>query len=124
MRTENESEVARLGRAADLLEAAVREIRAVVGTSKDRLDGLATFEAECHPDKDDGAASGSHTRINESTEQEVTMTSIEVAAMLKVHLRTLRRMRAAGEGPTFIGFGRSVRYQRSQVLRWLAERKS
>lgn len=44
----------------------------------------------------------------------------EAAAILRVSPRTQRLNRAAGVGPDYIKFGRTVLYRRTTVLNWLA----
>jgi excisionase family DNA binding protein len=43
------------------------------------------------------------------------LTESDVAKLLKVSLPTLRRWRAAKEGPKFVHIGRLVRYTESEV---------
>lgn len=45
----------------------------------------------------------------------------EVAAMVRVPVATLRYWRHLGTGPHSFRVGRSVRYWRCEVLRWLEE---
>lgn len=51
------------------------------------------------------------------------MSSEELAAVLGVHERTLRRWRENGDGPKFHMVGRWVRYARENVEKWLASRE-
>jgi excisionase family DNA binding protein len=53
----------------------------------------------------------------------VLLTPREVAEALRLSVRTVERLRATGEGPEYIRFGSSVRYDRDALARWLAERK-
>jgi excisionase family DNA binding protein len=46
----------------------------------------------------------------------------EVAVLLQVSRRELRRMRARGSGPIWVTFGRIVRYIPGDVDRWLSRR--
>lgn len=51
------------------------------------------------------------------------LTTEQLAEMLQVHERHLRRMRADGSGPPFVAFGeRTVRYPAADVAAWMAER--
>lgn len=43
----------------------------------------------------------------------------EVAAKLGVHLNTMRRMRARGDGPPPVRLGRLVRYRWGDVAEWM-----
>lgn len=52
---------------------------------------------------------------------DVLLTPAETAALLKVHVDTLRRWRAEGRGPAYVRAGRFYRYWQSAVLRWLEE---
>ena len=45
----------------------------------------------------------------------------EVAAMVRVPVATLRYWRHLGTGPHSFRIGRSVRYWRTEVLRWLED---
>ena len=45
------------------------------------------------------------------------LTSAEVAMLLRVTVRTLRKWRAAGTGPRFIKHGSTVRYLKSELNR-------
>ena len=51
------------------------------------------------------------------------MNSEELAVVLGVHERTLRRWRENGDGPKFHMVGRSVRYAWENVEKWLASRE-
>jgi excisionase family DNA binding protein len=48
----------------------------------------------------------------------------EVADLVRVPVATLRYWRHLGTGPRSFKVGRSVRYWRTDVLRWLEERSS
>jgi excisionase family DNA binding protein len=58
------------------------------------------------------------------TEMKLVLTPAEFAALLGVHPRTLQRMRAAGEGPKPITIGKTLRYRRRDVERWLEGKRS
>jgi predicted DNA-binding transcriptional regulator AlpA len=45
----------------------------------------------------------------------------DLAAGLKVDLRTVYRWNATGSGPVFVRCGKHVRYARSSVERWIAD---
>jgi excisionase family DNA binding protein len=47
----------------------------------------------------------------------------KAAALLGVSERTLERLRTDGEGPKYIKFGQTVRYQTSDLLAWIEGRK-
>jgi excisionase family DNA binding protein len=47
------------------------------------------------------------------------LTKHEVAELLRISERTLERLSAAGEGPPSVKFGRSRRWLRRDVERWL-----
>ena len=49
-------------------------------------------------------------------------TENEAACYLKMSPRTLQAWRQRGEGPRYFKVGRSVRYDRAELDRWLAER--
>ena len=51
------------------------------------------------------------------------LTLAEVAAELRVPAETLRKWRAQGTGPRAAKVGKHLRYRRSEVDRWLAERE-
>lgn len=46
----------------------------------------------------------------------------DVAALLGINVRTLRRMRADGKGPRSVDVGGRPRWKRTVVDRWIAER--
>jgi hypothetical protein len=58
------------------------------------------------------------TQISKVLEQEL-MTPGETAAFLRVSLSWVAKGRMAGEGPPFMQFGRSIRYSKSAVARWM-----
>jgi excisionase family DNA binding protein len=47
------------------------------------------------------------------------LTEAELAALLKVTPRTVKRWRAEGTGPSWIRVGRGIRYRRRDVDAWL-----
>lgn len=53
---------------------------------------------------------------------ETLLTPFEVATTLQVPEKTLIQWRYAGTGPAFLKIGRYVRYDKSEVARWLATR--
>jgi excisionase family DNA binding protein len=50
------------------------------------------------------------------------LTEAELAALLKVTRRTVKRWRAEGGGPPWVRIGRGIRYRRRDVDAW-AERQ-
>lgn len=51
------------------------------------------------------------------------LTTDDLAAMVGVKPRTVERWRAAGEGPPFMLFGRSIRYHPARVQAWMLARE-
>ncbi len=51
------------------------------------------------------------------------MTETDAADLLCQSIRTLQKWRVTGYGPCFHKIGRSVRYQRGDVLDWVSERR-
>jgi predicted DNA-binding transcriptional regulator AlpA len=49
------------------------------------------------------------------------MTEREAAAYLKVSAKRLANGRVYGDGPDFVKLGRSVRYERAALDRWIAK---
>jgi predicted DNA-binding transcriptional regulator AlpA len=47
----------------------------------------------------------------------------EAAEFLKISLSWLAKARAARDGPPFIQIGRSIRYSKAALLRWLKSRE-
>jgi excisionase family DNA binding protein len=47
------------------------------------------------------------------------LTEADLAKLLKVTVRTVRRWRAEGSGPRALKIGRGVRYRRADVDAWL-----
>lgn len=52
------------------------------------------------------------------------LTATDLAALLRVHVRTLRSMRHEGTVPPPIMFGKSPRWRRVDIERWLAEERA
>ena len=48
------------------------------------------------------------------------LTAKQLAALLQVSLRTLWRMRSAGQVPSPLRFGGTVRWRKDEVLQWIA----
>jgi excisionase family DNA binding protein len=61
------------------------------------------------------------TRISGVADDEL-LTEQELATLLKVAVRTVRRWRVEGSGPPALRIGRVVRYRRADVDRWLAQK--
>ena len=88
---------------ADILERTVAEIRARVRTSAIRLADL--------PDR--------------SADDDVLLDPTALAAVLRIDVRTLRRLRAAGEIPEPISLGaRRPRWRKHVIDAWLRERSA
>ena len=51
------------------------------------------------------------------------LTEKEVAGLICITQRALQNWRLRGGGPEFVKIGRSVRYQRSDVMQFINERK-
>ena len=51
------------------------------------------------------------------------MTEKDVASLICITPRALQNWRLRGGGPEYIKIGRSVRYQRSDVMQFINERK-
>jgi len=47
----------------------------------------------------------------------------ETAAYLKMSVSWLAKARASNDGPPFIQIGRSIRYSKAALLRWLKSRE-
>jgi predicted DNA-binding transcriptional regulator AlpA len=45
----------------------------------------------------------------------------EAGRFLSMSYRTLQSWRSAGEGPSYLKLGRSIRYRRSDLLTWVDE---
>jgi predicted site-specific integrase-resolvase len=56
------------------------------------------------------------------TEDDALLTEAEMAALVRVSLRTARRWRAAGTGPPVLWAGGRPRYRRSEVETWMRRR--
>ena len=57
-------------------------------------------------------------------ENEPIMTASEVSALVRVHLRTLRRWAHEGIFPRPIRIGRTVRWRRTDIDDWIREQKT
>lgn len=64
--------------------------------------------------QDDPEMSSPHDSDNE------LLTATDVAAFLRVSLRTFNRLHLAGEGPPHLRIGRQRRWRRSDVEAWIA----
>jgi hypothetical protein len=60
--------------------------------------------------------------MNEPSGYDPLLTEIEAAQIRSQSVRTLQAERIRGNGCPFVRLGRSVRYRRSDVLRFIAER--
>lgn len=49
------------------------------------------------------------------------LTERESAALLSISTRTLQAWRGRSVGPAFVRVGRAIRYQRSELIRWIKE---
>ena len=97
-------------RLADILERIARELRDPAGIT---LPSLGDDEA-VH----DVAAQTPRQKGN-VMETSLLLSTVEVGAMLNLHPRTVRRMWRAGVLPGAIQIGKSVRWRRSDIERWL-----
>jgi predicted DNA-binding transcriptional regulator AlpA len=88
--------------------------RKLVETSEVALAILQEREAECRPSADE----------REHATLSMTMSATETAEALGVGTRTLRRMRAAGEGPKPVKIRGALRYRRTAVETWLARKQA
>ena len=50
--------------------------------------------------------------------QSVFMTEKQAARLLSLSHRTLQAWRRTGSGPSFIKFGRAIRYRQQDILGW------
>jgi len=101
-------------RLAELHRALAEEYEKLAGdateTSGTGLASLGGGEAECRTDA-------------MPAEKPSLLTAAQLAAELQVDPRTLRRMRAAGEGPKPVTVRGRDRWRREAVDRWLARRQ-
>jgi excisionase family DNA binding protein len=51
------------------------------------------------------------------------ITPKEAASLLRLSLSWLAKARMSGEGPQFMQFGRSVRYSKEALIRWMKSRQ-
>ena len=100
---------------ADQTNPAEREaIRAAVE------DGLPRTRSGGAPAVPVGASDGEEMEMD----GDVYMDTKETAKFLKLSYRTLQTYRGTGKGPPFCRFGKAVRYLRSRVVEWAAEREA
>ena len=57
--------------------------------------------------------------ITKDVDADLLMTPSEAARFMKVSVSWLAKARMANEGPPYIRIGRSVRYRRTALTRWL-----
>lgn len=55
-----------------------------------------------------------------ASSKSILLTEHEVAALLALSHRTLQRWRWLGQGPAFVKLGGAVRYERSEIERFIA----
>jgi predicted DNA-binding transcriptional regulator AlpA len=60
-------------------------------------------------------SSNAHTAPN----RDELLTPKEVARFLRVSFSWLAKARMRGDGPPFLRFGRSVRYSKDALIRWM-----
>ena len=106
-------------RLAGTLEGGLASLAKPEAVMANAMQTIPALIADTAPTSDPGIAGAIRT-----SETRLTLTQDEVAAMLGVHPRTLQRLRAAGEGPKPITIGRSVRYRRADVLRFVEGKRS
>ena len=61
--------------------------------------------------------------LTENNNPDQLMTEKEVAGLICITPRALQNWRLRGGGPEYVKIGRSVRYQRSDVIKFIEERK-
>jgi len=118
--------LARLGRVADLLEEAAKEIRNFVGSCRGDLDPLDGPEAECRSAaREPALREDPPMPTNAITTASVLLTQDQLADLLQVGARTLRRMRndQAAKFPAPVRRARVLRWRRADVEAWVAERR-
>jgi hypothetical protein len=54
------------------------------------------------------------------TLDEPLLTEAEAAALLRLHPRTLARLRRAGRGPMHLTINTDIRYRRADLAEWLS----
>jgi len=59
--------------------------------------------------------------LNNDAVEPLMITAAQVARMLQVSLRTLWRMRSAGDLPTPLRVGAAVRWRKEEIIRWIAD---
>lgn len=117
-----------LGRVADLLEEAAREIRSLGGTFGIPLPSLRCVEAQCdsngqEPEEEIAMTPPTAEATTTPTVPEL-MTRAEIVALLRIHPRTFGRMLANPD----VKFPEPIRglpvqrWRRTTIERWLAER--
>jgi excisionase family DNA binding protein len=114
-------ELAHLGRVADLLEEAAREIRNFAGSSRGDLDPLGGNEAECRPPERELEAKDAMS----ITKPSLLLTQRQVADLLQVGTRTLARMRRdpTSKFPRPMKRTRVLRWRRKDVEAWMESRR-
>ena len=61
--------------------------------------------------------------ITETANPEQLMTEKDVAGLICITQRALQNWRLRGGGPEYVKIGRSVRYQRRDVMKFIEDRK-
>lgn len=54
---------------------------------------------------------------------EQLITEVDAADLLCQSVRTIQKWRVTGFGPPFYKIGRSVRYRRNEIVRWIDQRR-
>lgn len=95
----------------------------VIADALERLaDGIRTVAAALREEGSEAMARAHGPKLLESSEH-VLLTPKQLAAELNVAEQTLAKWRLSGVGPRYSKFGRLIRYDRAEVLRWVDERR-
>jgi predicted DNA-binding transcriptional regulator AlpA len=118
--------VAHLGRVADLLEEAVRELRIIAGSSEGDLDPLDEHEAECRPaEREPAPIEVPMMPKTETTRVHLLLTQAQLCGLLQLGPRTVRRLRndPTAKFPKPVRRARALRWSRAEVEAWVEGRK-
>lgn len=96
-----------LARVADEIAGLRQDLRFLVADSAPASNGRVAVKSN---------------RNSKVDPQDCLLRLLDVAALLGISARTLRRMRADGKGPRSVDVGGRPRWKRTVVERWIAER--
>jgi predicted DNA-binding transcriptional regulator AlpA len=104
------------------LRAALAGVQILLGSSGSCLAGMREQSVHASPGKRDDAPGSTMIDAPQTSPQPLLLSPTGVAELLGCNPRTLRRWRQQRGFPRPISMGRSGRWRRAEIERWLEER--